>query len=174
MKQYLSLLISLALTLSLAACGSSAEPSGSASSTPGQDASQSVTNPSTSQPDTSAQAPDVSPEAVTFDTGWAGEDYEMPIPAPPFTAEVEFNPDRNRFTIRSTDADEVMALSLESIIQYCDTLKALGYDQNLREEELTGGTTRNGYEFYGENGMGGAATLYDDSRGCMIMVFLPS
>ena len=184
MKHHLSLLLAFALTLSLSACGGDPNANTSASSSSGQDASQSAadssasaTDTSVQDPDASAQAPDTSvqePETVTFDPGWAGADYQMPVPPPPFTAEVEFNPDRNRFTIRSVDAEEVAALPLESIAQYCGTLKALGYDQSLQERELSGGISRNGYEFYGEDGQGGAATLYDDSRGCMIMVFLPS
>lgn len=169
MKKYLILFLSLATALLLTACSGSTD-----SSLPEQESSQSMSDASSSQADVSTQTPDKTQNQISFDTSWAGADYEMPIPAPPFAAEVEFDANRNRFFINSVDADEVKALPLDSIIDYCSTLKALGYNESLRENELTGGTTRNGYEFYGEDGMGGCVTLFDDSRGCMMMLILPS
>ena len=174
MKKHFILFLSLATALLLTSCSGSTDSSVSASSIPESEASQSTSDASTYQEDVSTQTPDKSQNQTSFDTSWAGADYEMPIPAPPFAAEVEFDANRNRFFINSVDADEVKALPLDSIIDYCNTLKALGYNESLQEHELTGGTTRNGYEFYGEDGMGGCVTLFDDSHGCMLMLILPS
>ena len=183
MKKTHALILALSMTLALAACGgnqdapaaSPAQPESSQSapgadtSAPEADASQPEVAPEVSQP----QQPDVSeaPEQPAFDPGWAGAEYTMPIPQPPFQCEVEFNADRNRYQIRSVNVDEIQAMPLEDIIAYCDQLKAMGFNESLREQTLTTGNSRGGYEFYGEQNHS-CVNLIDDGSGCMLMVIL--
>ena len=93
----------------------------------------------------------------------------MLIPEPPFACDVE--EDNGSFTIRSTDVDEMSALSLDDIVEYCETLKNIGFSESLRENELETGRDRKGYEFYGEQ-EGSCVTLMDDGAGCMIMLIV--
>ena len=147
MKKILSFALALAMALSLAACGggdnspatSSAQQESSASS----GASSSEETPDASQPADESQEADSSqvedqPQTdvvPTFDPNWADPDHPMPIPQPPFQYEVEFD-DRGRCTIRSTDVDEISGMPLDTIIDYCETVKALGYSNSLQENVL--------------------------------------
>ena len=182
MKKILSFALALAMALSLAACGggdnspatSSAQQESSASS----GASSSAETPDASQPADGSQEADSSqvedqPQTdvvPTFDPNWADAEHPLPIPAPPFQCEVEFD-DRGRCTIRSTDVDEISGMPLDTIIDYCETVKALGYSNSLQENVLETGRDRQGYEFYGEM-EGSCVMLMDDAFGCMIMVIV--
>ena len=175
MKKTLSLLLAFAMTLSLAACGGNqdAPASSPAQSQPASGAEISAPQADASQPEEPAvsETPEVS-EAPAFDPGWAGAEYTMPIPKPPFECEVELD-DRGRYTINSVNSDEVKALPLSAITDYCETIKALGYSDSLRENVLETGRERQGYEFYGEMGHS-CVMLMDDCFGCSIMVIVES
>ena len=62
-------------------------------------------------------------------------------------------------------------MPISKIIDYCALLKSIGFSNSLRENPLTTGTARGGYEFYGEKS-GSCVNLTDDGRGCMIMVIV--
>lgn len=181
MKKFFALALAAAMALSLTACGggdntpasSSAQQESSASS----GASSSVETPDASQPADGSQSADSSQEeepqtdgAPSFDPHWASAEYELPIPQPPFECEVEVD-DRGRYTINSVNSDEVKALPLSAITDYCETIKALGYSNSLRENVLETGRDRQGYEFYGEMGHS-CVMLMDDAFGCMVMVIV--
>ncbi len=184
MKKTLTLILALSMTLALAACGGSqdapasspAQPESSQSapaadtSAPQADVSQPEAAPEVSQPEVSQPGGPETPEQPAFDPGWAGAEYTMPIPKPPFECEVELD-DRGRYTINSVNSDELKALPLSAITDYCETIKALGYSNSLRENVLETGRERQGYEFYGEMGHS-CVMLMDDCHGCMIMVIL--
>ena len=158
MKKLVALMISLMLALSLMACGGDTNEE-----TENTEAATEATEDNTASTEAEADAE----QSAEFDTGWAGSDYEMLIPEPPFACEVEEN--NGSFTIRSTDVDEMSGLSLDTIVGYCETLKGIGYSESLRESELETGRDRKGYEFYGEQ-EGSSVSLIDDGAGCMIML----
>ena len=155
MKKLVALMISLMLALSLVACGGDTNEE--------TENTEAVTEDNT----VSTEAEADTEQSTEFDTGWAGSDYEMLITEPPFACEVEEN--NGSFTIRSTDVDEMSGLSSDAIVEYCETLKGIGYSESLRESELETGRDRKGYEFYGER-EGSCVSLIDDGAGCMIML----
>ena len=178
MKKILAFALALAMALSLTACGGGEDTPASSSVQQESSASSSVeTAPDASQPADGSQEADSSQEAdqpqadaaPSFDPNWADAEHPLPIPAPPFQCEVEF--DGQNCTIRSTDVDEIASMPLETITGYCETIKALGYSNSLRENVLETGRDRQGYEFYGEM-EGSFVTLMDDAFGCMIMVII--
>ncbi len=106
-----------------------------------------------------------------FDRTWAGEGLEMPIPEPPFTAEVEYDAERGTYDIRSADVDEVKGIDIQVFKDYCESLKAIGFTDSLRESELEAGDYI-GYEFYAERNGSQSVMLIHDGRSCMIMVIV--
>lgn len=175
MKKILAFALALAMTLTITACGggekapasSSAQQESSASS----GVASSVETPDASQPADSSQEEEPQTDgAPSFDPHWASQEYALPIPQPPFECEVEVD-DRGRYTINSVNSDEVKSLPLSAIIDYCETIKALGYSNSLQENVLETGRDRQGYEFYGEMGHS-CVMLMDDAFGCMIMVIV--
>ena len=172
MKKIIALMISIMMILSLMACGSETNEEENIEATTDVTEDNTVSNEEesdTKEDDVSTEAESDMKDSTEFDTGWAGSDYEMLIPEPPFACEVEA--DNGSFTIRSTDVDELSALSLDDIVEYCETLKNIGFSESLRESELETGRDRKGYEFYGEQ-EGSCVTLMDDGAGCMIMLIV--
>ena len=179
MKKFLSFALALAMALSLTACGGGEETSvtppaqqESSTSTPAEVAPE-PSEPAVEPENTDSVPAEDQPQtdaAPSFDPHWASAEYELPIPQPPFECEVEVD-DRGRYTIKSVNSDEMKALPLSAITDYCETIKALGYSNSLRENVLETGRDRQGYEFYGEM-EGSCVMLTDDAFGCMIMVIM--
>jgi len=126
MKKSISLLLILLMLFSLVACGGQTSAEDSKASN-----GQTETNiDETEQP---------KDEASTFDTTWAGDDYVMPIPAPPFQ---QFSISTNHYTdclqyyISSTDKDEIKAFTEDDIQQYCALLKDSGFTKVKTELEF--------------------------------------
>ena len=78
-------------------------------------------------------------ETLSFDTTWTGEDYVIPIPAPPFK---QFSISTNHYTdclqyyISSTEKDEIKAFTEDDIQQYCILLKDSGFTKIKTELEF--------------------------------------
>lgn len=87
-------------------------------------------------------------EENSFDAGWAGKEYTMPIPAPPFAqfaVEVSGDPESVlKYQVMSTSTEEIDALKMEDIIAYCEELKAIGFTNVDTEGEVE---KQKGYEF---------------------------
>lgn len=171
MKKQIAVLLVLTLLLSMAACGG-AQPQEEAPQTvpttqaPTQPTTEATTVPPTTEP------PVTEPDPNDFDKLWAGEDLEMPIPAPPFAAEVEYEAEKGRYTITSTDDANVKDIDIQLFKDYCETLKAIGFADSLREGELEAGEGYVGYEFYGERNGSQCVMLINDGRSCMILVII--
>ena len=179
-KKWISILISMVLLLCMLAL------TGCGTSEPGKEVTEeTVTEPA---PEISTEAPsevvtespteaateaptETEPDPNDFDKTWAGEDLEMPIPEPPFTAEVEYDAERGTYDIRSTDVDEVIEIDIQLFKDYCESLKAIGFTDSLRESELEAGDYT-GYEFYAERNGSQCVMLIHDGRSCMIMVIV--
>lgn len=112
--------------------------------------------------------PPTEPEstAPAFDTGWAGDEYVMPIPEPPFAYEVNRN--ENTITIKATNGGQDGDVTHESILDYCEELKNAGFALDLRENEIGVRYERTCYEFYAGDSNGNSVNLLDDGGGVVI------
>ena len=170
MKKWIAVLLVLTMLLSAAGCGAQpqqdAPETGPTTQPPTQAPTEETTVPPTTEP------PVTEPDHNDFDKLWAGEDLEMPIPAPPFAAEVEYEAEKGRYTITSTDDANVKDIDIQLFKDYCETLKAIGFADSLREGELEAGEGYVGYEFYGERNGSQCVMLINDGRSCMILVII--
>ena len=173
MRKMLMLILALVLMLTLAACGAekSVEAPAPEIAPAMQTATEAPTEATTEAP-TEAPTTEPEPDPNDFDKFWAGDDLEMPIPEPPFAAEVEYDADRGIYDIRSADNDEIRAMDIQLFKDYCETLKAIGFADSVRENELEVGEGMTGYEFYAERNGSQSVSILHDGRGCMMMVII--
>ena len=108
------------------------------------------------------------PEAA-FDTSWAGAEYEMPIPEPPFANEVEAR--SNGVKITSVNGGEGGDVTHSNILDYCNTLKEVGFNLDVSENVIGERYGRTCYEFSAKNAVGNSVELLDDGGGVMIFVY---
>ena len=189
MKTAIALLLTLLMVLSLVACGSqtTAEESSAnneqtettteeSSTTNEQTETTTPESTETEQPEESKEPTETEvptepeEEAPAFDTSWAGADYVMPIPEPPFAYEV--NVDGTSVDIRSTNGGQDGDVTHQSILDYCEELKNAGFTLNLSENEIGERYGRTCYEFSASDGAGNNVNLIDDGGGVMIFVSL--
>lgn len=103
-----------------------------------------------------------------FDTGWAGDDYIMIIPEPPFDYEVQ---DRGELIfIKTADDDANDTVTHQIILDYCEQLKKAGFNVNVTEKEIGERYGRICYEFSAFDAAGNGVGLIDDGGGVMINV----
>lgn len=97
----------------------------------------------------------------SFDTGWAGENYVMPVPAPPL-ADITIRETTGRISggpaIDASGKDE--SLTQEAVEAYRKTLGDLGFVNDLRETTFD---SPHGYEFSARNDRGDYIYLYYDA-----------
>ena len=76
-----------------------------------------------------AEAP-AAEDVITFDPAWAGEEFNMPVPKPPFEQLQVQHPDDEMYMITALDPAEVGAVSDEAVLAYIEQLKKLiAFDQ---------------------------------------------
>lgn len=164
MKKLLTLTLAAALALSLAACGGSSSagtaPVGSAAASQPASAAQSTADTPASAPETAAPA------------FWVVDGKELIIPETPYTVKRTEITDSG-YDIRLDVVDDLPAH--EDVVAYCDSLIALGFDQNVKATvfEDTNNPDRKGYDFSASNADGASVWLLDDGNGAMLMVTLP-
>lgn len=138
MKKTIALLLCLLMAVSLAACGGQKTTEESSTNT-----EQTETKPSAEeneQPEETGE-PDADEPVETkpaFDTSWAGDEYVMPIPEPPFTR-YDLNVNEHSggaVYFINTNSDEVGALTEGDILGYRDALKAAGFTQVDNDSEF--------------------------------------
>lgn len=105
-----------------------------------------------------------------FDTSWAGDEYVMPIPEPPFAYEV--NVDGTAVEIRSTNGGKDGDVTHQSILDYCEELKNAGFTLNLTENEIGERYGRTCYEFSASDAAGNNVNLIDDGGEVIIFASL--
>jgi len=67
---------------------------------------------------------------AVFDPAWAGEEFNMPVPKPPFEQLQVQHPDDEMYMITALDPAEVGAVSDEAVLAYIEQLKKLiAFDQ---------------------------------------------
>lgn len=197
MKKWIALILALALCL-FAACGGK-EASAGSSTAPEAPSPSAVTEKESEVPAETPEAPAPSaatekesevpvetPPAVSnapaeeppapaetpeaaFDPTWAGRDYEMPIPAPPFAYELD--PRSNGMKISSINGGVDGDVTHSNILAYCDTLKAIGFTIDLRENVIGERYGRTCYEFSARHENGNSVELLDDGGGVVIFVY---
>lgn len=128
MKKIIALLLIAVMSVSLVACGAESQTpnnenvNGQTSTTENEPTTSGTESQQTSEPEGSS--------TPSFDTKWAGAEYEMPIPEPPFT---KFTVNKNdykdhvQYYVYSTDKSEISALTETDIVTYCDLLKDYGF-----------------------------------------------
>ena len=182
MKKIIALLLVLLMMLSMAACGGQEGTEENGMSQEGSETTAPVaekpeqTEPVTEPPQTEAPT---EPEAPAFDTAWAGAEFEMPIPEPPFEAAVSYSESQKMYLVQNGDASG--EISYDSMAQYCDTLKTAGYanvekdapsaDDFQAELDQTGGAAT---AFTAENESGYRVVVYKEFSTWMIMVYCPA
>ena len=105
-----------------------------------------------------------------FDTSWAGDEYVMPIPEPPFAYTVSVN--GTAVEIRSTNGGKNGDVTHQSILEYCDALKNAGFTLKLSENEIGERYGRTCYEFSAKDAAGNHVELLDDGGAVMIFTNL--
>ena len=177
MKKLFALLICLLMVVSLAACGgkSTAEApkvqeTVAAVTTVAAEETETVTEAEPIQESIApaeTEAPTEATEAApAFDTGWAGPEYVMPIPQPPFAIySVHFEESQNLYIIQD-DSEYSDRADYDALAAYCDALKAAGY-VSIEKDVLSADA------FHAELGSVGASTLFAASHatGCRVLVY---
>ena len=130
MKKLFAFLMVVIMLFALTACGG-------AEKTPETTAPAVTTPETTAVPTTEAptEAPTTAPteSAIVFDTGWAGDEYEMPIPQPPFT-QFAVQVSDGMYMITATDPEEIGQLTKEDVAAYCDQLKSIFDFTNIQKD----------------------------------------
>ncbi len=161
------LLLSMLLTLSLAACGNDAPADETeVDQLPEQEITETVGNAEETAAQTEAQTEPV------VNAGWAGAEYEMPVPEVPFAWEVKG--DGSCITVTSVNGGEGGDVTHEAILRYCDLLKSVGFTENLQANELGERYGRICYQFSAKNADGCYVELIDDGGGVILVISLPA
>lgn len=166
MKKTIALMLCLLMVSSLAACGGQATADKSSAFTEQTEAAE-PTAEETTQPEESSEPAEAKP---AFDTSWAGDEYVMPFPEPPFAYGV--NVDGAAVEIRSTNGGMDGDVTHQSILDYCEELKNAGFTLRLSENELGERYGRTCYEFSASDAAGNNVNLIDDGSGVVIYVSL--
>lgn len=171
MKKTIALVLCLLMVVSLAACGGQATADESSASAEQTETAEPTTE-ETTQPEESSEPVETEPVETepAFDTSWAGADYIMPIPEPPFAYEV--NVDGTAVEIRSTNGGKDGDVTHQSILDYCEELKNAGFTLNLTENEIGERYGRTCYEFSASDAAGNNVNLIDDGGGVIIFASL--
>ena len=173
MKKTVALVLCLVMAAVLAACDSqtTAEESNNTQNTAKTETAAPGTE-ETEQPGESSEPDETKPVETepVFDASWAGDEYVMPIPEPPFAYAV--NVDRAAVEIRSTNGGMDGDVTHQSILNYCEELKNVGFTLNLTENEIGERYGRICYEFSAYDAAGNNVNLIDDGGGVIIYVSL--
>lgn len=171
MKKTIALALCLLMVVSLAACGGQAAAEESSANTEQTETAEPAAE-ETTQPEESSEPVEAEPAETgpAFDTSWAGADYIMPIPEPPFAYEV--NVDGTAVEIRSTNGGMNGDVTHQSILDYCEELKNAGFTSNLTENEIGERYGRTCYEFSASDAAGNNVNLIDDGGGVIIFASL--
>lgn len=201
MKNFFKIALAAALIISMTACGNNVQPEnnevdGNKDDIISEVPEETPENPEPSvsdeqpteipdipedepeQPDSSEinpEEPEVSedvieePTVFEFDPLWAGNGYEMSVPQPPYPVNVVLRD--GSFIITTSSSDEVLAGSIDDVVNYCNVLQQIGYNINIKSEELKGFTEdRPGYNFFAENSEGRFVEVIYDGNGLMMFV----
>lgn len=169
MKKVIALFLVAVMSVSLVACGAENQTSNNNENVNGQTSTtenESTTNGTESQ---STSEPEDSSDPA-FDTNWAGAEYEMPIPEPPFSYDVEV--DTSSVRVTSTNGGSNGDVTHENILTYCTSLKEVGFNVNVSENVIGERYGRTCYEFRAKHENGNSVELIDDGGGVMIFVTL--
>ena len=105
-----------------------------------------------------------------FDMSWAGDEYVMPIPEPPFAYTVSVN--GTAVEIRSTNGGMNGDVTHQSILDYCEELENAGFTLNLTKNEIGERYGRTCYLFSAKDAASNNVELIDDGAGVIIHVSL--
>ena len=171
MKKIIPLLLALVMILSFAACGSQGEKDGQIDESiinneQPEDSEQDANEPEqTEDEEKDVEEPEQTEEITepvedetseepkeetpAFDTGWAGAEYVMPIPAPPVDDFVvtEIGARFGGVAIQIF-ANNVENLTDDDVVTYRYTLESIGFVNGIYERDFD---SSHGYEFSAQN-----------------------
>lgn len=172
MKRVWIMMLCIGLVLSLTACGGGTEAT--PTTVHAEQPQETLTEPAETVEQT--EAPTDPPETEpAFDAGWAGAEYEMPVPEPPFAykVEVEGGASGLSVTVKATNGGMEGDVTHEMILDYCEAFKQAGFTLELYEKELGERSGRVCYEFSAVHESGAAVYLIDDGGGVVMIVSVP-
>lgn len=175
MKKIMALLMVAVMSVSLVACDAGSQTPNDNETVKGQTSTaenESTTNGTESQSTNGTESlttsePEKTPNPA-FDTNWAGAEYEMPIPEPPFSYDVEV--DTSGVQVTSTNGGLNGDVTHENILTYCTALKEAGFNVDVSENVIGERYGRTCYEFRAKHENGNSMELIDDGGGVMIFV----
>lgn len=178
MKKIIVLMLCLQIAASFIACGSQDTPNKDGEST--EQTGTPTPEIDESEP-TATPTPETDENKPAFDTSWAGDEYEMPIPKVPFT-QYDIQDMGGMYMIKSTSPDEIAQLTEEDFVAYCNQLKDClnftniqkdeHYENNYGESKYGfGAATEDGLVVELDYGAGGGSV--DAEPGCVIVVVCP-
>lgn len=147
MKKAISLLLSLLMVLSLAACGSQTDSVGKIDEDK-QQTEQTDSIQQTEQVDSTQQTETDAPEESTpaFDNSWASNEFEHQIPEPPFA---------NWFVVETENENEYLIYAEDVLYtdakEYGELLAACAFTKNPNIDDAQDGMW---YSLYAANGAG--------------------
>lgn len=157
MKQVISLMMCLLMMVSMVACGRQTGTTDENNVTTEQNETMTPATEESAQPEQTTEHSEPAETEIietepAFDKSWAGDQYVMPIPKPPFE-EFEISGDEHEYQLISTNENEITELTRQDIIDYCKVLQDLGFTIDMQEAEISEGTDT-GYEFEATNADG--------------------
>lgn len=168
MKKIMVLLLTAIMSVSLVACDTgNAETPNDDEAVNGQTSTEENASTTKSTESQTTSEPEKTSEPA-FDTGWAGAEYEMPIPEPPFSYDVEIGTSNVRVT--STNGGLNGDVTHANILTYCTALKEAGFNVDISENVIGERYDRTCYEFRAKHENGSSVELIDDGGGVMIFV----
>lgn len=149
MRKATALLLSLLMALSLAACGSQTTAEESTTVNEQTESTAPVIEETEQTEETTEAASETEAETLAFDTSWAGDEYVMPIPAPPVTNfEISEMSARGDGTAIQIFTQDVQDLTNDAVEEYRTALESLGFVNGIYER---GFDSEHGYEFSAQN-----------------------
>lgn len=159
MKKAITLILSVLLVLSLAACGGQTDPVGKIDEDK-QQTEQTDSIQQTEQVDSTQQTETEAPEELTpaFDNSWASNEFEQQIPEPPLEGwedEVEFDGVSRWLTQGKCP--------YETAKEYAETLRSCGFNLNEEMTDYKADLGTNAYTFEADNENGYHISLVEES-----------
>ena len=175
MKRILAFILLAAMCLSLVACGAANADTTTAprqnETTVANTETEATTVPSTNETTASTEESTAPTETqqTAFDTKWAGAEYDMPIPEPPFEYKIDIR--NNGVKISSINGGVDGDVTHSNILAYCTALKEAGFNIDVSENVIGERYGRTCYEFSGKNENGNSVELLDDGGGVVIFAY---
>lgn len=167
MRRIVSVLMCLMLSMALISCGSQSD----------DDKSPAGDNVSGINDMVEDESADIT---TSFDIGWAGDDYVMYIPQPPFTEYYISYEEHQNLYIISDESDVELRAGYDALAAYSNTLKDAGFN-NIEKDMISFDTFSTEISsigastlFKASNGEGYSVMIYQEEKLPMVWVYYPN